>query len=334
MKVFISWSGQRSAAVADALRYWLPKVIQALEPWMSADDIEKGTRWRSGLASELEQSSVGIICLTRENLDSTWIHFEAGALSKQQQNTFVCTLLFELEPIDVREPLAQFQHTRATKDDLRKLISTINNALGDSKLPESELGESFEVWWPKLETRLTGIEKSLGAAGPDKVGQTSQQAAPDYQRDVREVLAEILELVRDQSRESKSFLPTLDSRSVVVRGEALSPGTKRLLAEYFGCAPEQIERASFSSDFLHDCVLRSREGTLADIEAKYVNEILVATKGNKTEAAQILGISRKNLYERIARRADLIERAMAKDKEETSEEDKLKDNRPYENPNP
>jgi len=41
MKVFISWSGQRSAAVADALRYWLPKVIQALEPWMSADDIEK-----------------------------------------------------------------------------------------------------------------------------------------------------------------------------------------------------------------------------------------------------------------------------------------------------
>jgi hypothetical protein len=69
MKVFISWSGQRSAAVADALRYWLPKVIQALEPWMSADDIEKGTRWRSGLASELEQSSVGIICLTRENLN-------------------------------------------------------------------------------------------------------------------------------------------------------------------------------------------------------------------------------------------------------------------------
>jgi hypothetical protein len=194
MKVFISWSGQRSAAVADALRYWLPKVIQALEPWMSADDIEKGTRWRSGLASELEQSSVGIICLTRENLDSTWIHFEAGALSKQQQNTYVCTLLFGLEPTDVREPLAQFQHTRAMKDDLRKLISTINNALGDSKLPESELSESFEVWWPKLDERLSNIGEPPTAVVP-------------VRRD-RELLEEILSILRTQQTQRGSEVRT------------------------------------------------------------------------------------------------------------------------------
>src|SRR5947209_2821697 len=103
MKVFISWSGERSKAVAEALRYWLPKVIQAIEPWMSADDIEKGTRWRSGIADELEQSSVGIICVTRENLDSTWIHFEDGALSKQQQNKFMCTFLFGLAHTDILE---------------------------------------------------------------------------------------------------------------------------------------------------------------------------------------------------------------------------------------
>ena len=46
---------------------------------------------------------------------------------------------------------------------------------------------------------------------------------------------------------------------------------------------------------------RERPGTLAEIEAEYVTEILAATGGNKTEAARILGISRKNLYERIAR---------------------------------
>jgi hypothetical protein len=187
MRVFISWSGQRSAAVADALRYWLPKVIQALEPWMSADDIEKGTRWRSGLASELEESSVGIICLTRENLDSTWIHFEAGALSKQQRNTYVCTLLFKLEPTDVREPLAQFQHTRATKDDLRKLISTINNALGDSKLPEAELSESFEIWWPKLEERIAKVDDET---------QNDQPIRGD-----RELLEEVLSILRTNQAE-------------------------------------------------------------------------------------------------------------------------------------
>src|SRR5437764_8405785 len=148
MKVFISWSGERSRLVAEALRYWLPKVIQAIQPWMSSSDIEKGTRWRTDIASELEQSSIGIICLTPENLNSSWLHFEAGALSKQQQNTYVCTFLYELEPADVREPLAQFQNTKAQRDDVKKLIQTINNSLGDMKLPDAEMNESFDVWWP------------------------------------------------------------------------------------------------------------------------------------------------------------------------------------------
>ena len=41
--------------------------------------------------------------------------------------------------------------------------------------------------------------------------------------------------------------------------------------------------------------------SLAEVEAAYVKETLTSTKGNKAEAARILGISRKNLYERLAR---------------------------------
>jgi DNA-binding NtrC family response regulator len=41
--------------------------------------------------------------------------------------------------------------------------------------------------------------------------------------------------------------------------------------------------------------------SLAQVEAAYISEILAATGGNKTECARILGISRKNLYEKIAR---------------------------------
>ncbi len=43
--------------------------------------------------------------------------------------------------------------------------------------------------------------------------------------------------------------------------------------------------------------------TLAELEADYVRETLAATKGNKAAAARLLGISRKNLYEKLARYA-------------------------------
>jgi transcriptional regulator with PAS, ATPase and Fis domain len=46
---------------------------------------------------------------------------------------------------------------------------------------------------------------------------------------------------------------------------------------------------------------RERPRSLAELEADYIREILTVTDGNKTECARILGISRKNLYEKIAR---------------------------------
>jgi len=46
---------------------------------------------------------------------------------------------------------------------------------------------------------------------------------------------------------------------------------------------------------------REKPQSLAAVEAEYVAEILASAKGNKTEAARILGISRKNLYEKLAR---------------------------------
>jgi DNA-binding NtrC family response regulator len=46
---------------------------------------------------------------------------------------------------------------------------------------------------------------------------------------------------------------------------------------------------------------RTRKPTLAQLEAVYIREILEYTRGNKTRAAEILGISRKNLYEKMRR---------------------------------
>jgi transcriptional regulator with PAS, ATPase and Fis domain len=46
---------------------------------------------------------------------------------------------------------------------------------------------------------------------------------------------------------------------------------------------------------------KQKPQSLAQLEAAYIAEMLAATGGNKAECARILGISRKNLYEKIAR---------------------------------
>ncbi|MFL6276825.1 MAG: sigma-54 interaction domain-containing protein [Blastocatellia bacterium] len=46
---------------------------------------------------------------------------------------------------------------------------------------------------------------------------------------------------------------------------------------------------------------RTHKPSLAELEAVYIREVLEHTRGNKTRAAEILGISRKNLYEKMRR---------------------------------
>ena len=194
MKIFLSWSGDRSKLIAEILHGWLPLVIQAVKPWLSASDIDKGTRWSSDIASKLEETSFGIICLTPENLDAPWILFEAGALSKTIESSFVCPYLFDVDPSDMKGPLVQFQTTRGNKEDTLALIHTINCALPES-LPEKQIDKSFEVWWPDLEEKLQGINKV--------------KKSPGVKRSDRDLLEEVLELARKQAREKDKMFEQL-----------------------------------------------------------------------------------------------------------------------------
>src|SRR5690348_15249061 len=150
MKVFISWSGETSKNIAEIFRQWLPSVIQLVRPYYSPDDIAKGTRWSSEIAKELDESKVGIICLTKDNLTSPWIMFEAGALSKNIDKSKVCPILFGIDPADIQGPLVQFQAARFNKDEVKKVVRMINSELGDSALSSEVFENVFEMWWPKL----------------------------------------------------------------------------------------------------------------------------------------------------------------------------------------
>jgi hypothetical protein len=188
MKVFISWSGDLSHRVALTLRDWLPDVLQAVEPYVSSEDIRKGNRWSVDVAEELAESSHGIICLTRQNLDAPWIHFEAGALSKVVATSSLWTLLIDLGPTEVQGPLAQFQHTAFERDDFRRLVATINEQLGDARLSDGRLERVFDKFWPELADKV------------DEAQRSSPLRTPRPDRSEKAILEEVLDLSRSLAR--------------------------------------------------------------------------------------------------------------------------------------
>ena len=156
MHVFLSWSGETSKAMAECLREWLPLAIQSAKPWFSPEEIDKGARWLVELSAELDRQSIAILCVTRESVDSPWMLFEAGALSRAIGGSWVCPLLLGLEPTDLTGPLTQFQATRATKEDMRRLLSTVNKRL-EQPLSDRQIDTAHDYLWPELSEKLSQI---------------------------------------------------------------------------------------------------------------------------------------------------------------------------------
>lgn len=195
-KVFISWSGELSKQIAEAIRSWLPSVLQSVKPYYTPNDINKGSRWNTEIAHELEDSNIGIICLTKDNIEKPWILFEAGALSKNVGTSNVCPILFDFESTELTGPLLSFQATRFEKSDMKKMLKTINEACNESKLDTSVLDNVFEKWWPEIDEKIRGI---IANYKPEQ---------PSTKRTDRDILEEILSLSRLRLQET-----TLGSRN-------------------------------------------------------------------------------------------------------------------------
>lgn len=192
MKVFLSWSGELSHQVAIAFRDWLPSVLQYVEPYVSSEDIDKGARWSTDIAQELEKSLYGLLMITKDNIEAPWIAFEAGALSKALDKARVSPFLVNLKRSELQGPLLQFQSTIFDKGDISKLVFSINNSTEeDVRLDETRLQKVFDVWWPELETQLDKIIKDTPKSSSK---QTSGKVGTET------ILEELLDLVRNQQR--------------------------------------------------------------------------------------------------------------------------------------
>ena len=226
MRVFVSWSGERSREVAKAFRDWLPLVLHYAEPWVSDADIEAGERWAQSVAGELAASTFGVVCVTSENVNSPWVLFEAGALAKSLESSKVIPLLLDLDFSDISGPLAQFQAKKLNRAGVLEVVLSIQ-ASSDQQIPEQRARQLFEALWPDLEQRIGDI--------PDRAP-TERHVRP--QNEILEELVASVRSVDARVRESEEVIASLQRGRRTGRPVRMSPGMVVELRHFVGDGPD------------------------------------------------------------------------------------------------
>ncbi len=254
MKVFLSWSGEKSLAVAKALREWLPYVNAEIQPWISGTDIVPGGRWSGEVAQQLEGSDVGIVCVTPENQSAPWLNFEAGALAKKLESALVIPLAIDLKPSDVQQPLGQFQAKEATKSGVLDVLRLLD-ALCINRAPD--IRRAFDLWWPQFEPALKEAAAATDPGPPrrqddrieeiyrivkEKLDQAPEAVPASRERERTQVarraerIASFIEgarllLVNDVPREMSSVVSVLESLKLSV---TIATSTEQAVIELRG----------------------------------------------------------------------------------------------------
>ncbi len=80
-KLFISWSG--NVEIPNALKKSLEATFTEtnLSVFVSEGSIHTGEEWFNSIKDAITESALTIICVTKENIGSSWLYFESGASS-------------------------------------------------------------------------------------------------------------------------------------------------------------------------------------------------------------------------------------------------------------
>jgi hypothetical protein len=240
MKVFISWSGERSKKIGEAFRHWLPDVLQFVKPYFTPDDIEKGQRWSTEIALNLEASKFGLICVTAENRLAPWLMFEAGAISKSRSESRVCALLFDLEMSQLSGPLREFQATPFTKEEVYKFVTAVNAAGETLRLSDSQLERAFDRLWPDLEKQIK-----------DVLSISTAEAAPP-KRSIEEMVEEALAAVRKLTERHE--MPEGVHHWVVICDSILDYTKRSILISKNAEQQGQLDQLELGLDFFRNSV--------------------------------------------------------------------------------
>lgn len=146
-QIFISWSRSNSKAFAKYLKTIMEQEIfkdSGLTCFVSDLDIASGEDWWAKIKRELKGSQMGIVCITKENINAPWIYYEAGAMVARGYR--VIPLIIGCDPNHLKDtPLSgnqrrdfyderQFVQMMLDINQELKLITADGNPVGDKQL--------------------------------------------------------------------------------------------------------------------------------------------------------------------------------------------------------
>lgn len=165
MKVFIGWSGNTSEKIASILKSWLPIMNPHIET-LSDSGMEAGANWADCLSQMISSCDCALFCFTEDNVNSTWLSYEAGAVSGQGKS--VISILFDMPRARFSSPLVFTQLLELTKDSIqtkesmRVLAHNLNELCAEYGYAVSPdvLDATFKGIYPTIEKMLAEVRKS------------------------------------------------------------------------------------------------------------------------------------------------------------------------------
>ena len=245
MDVFLSWSTERSQKLAKIFNEWITNVLPTVKTYISTEQIGPGDRWSDSIGKGLETNFMGIFFMVEENVDSPWLNFEAGAISKNIEGSKVIPLLHDMKPEQINGPIAQFQAKLINQEpDIFSIVKQINTGINDERKINNEiLKKLFDKWYPDFVEEYTKFCNDN--PGPIETEDKKSSNLLDSEDQIGEILNIVRSLRRSEAKKNNS-----SERKPFRIGLNIEKALREDIQDYLNiCELEKIMTFRYNVDF-------------------------------------------------------------------------------------
>lgn len=202
--VFISCTKNLSRECAKVLRDWIKYVSNTDTPLLSSRTNDKVGYWLSDHSDDLIDIKTGIVCISKDNINSPWLVFELGALISRLGKNNVFTFLIDVDPEELEMPFSLVDSIRPNKEGMRKLLYALNFELGVKGLHKRILDQLFDACWPWFEENFNHKLTSFAVNLSERQKAASQNEDAEEAVYPRHSLGNRLKLMNLRNRQLQS----------------------------------------------------------------------------------------------------------------------------------